>query len=149
MAELDLTTMVMVKDAVQNKVLVIDRVKSWEGISFPGGHLETGESLTGCAIREIKEETGLVILNPEPCGIIHWMHRQTHDRYLAFLFRTEVFSGAILADTDEGRVFWADIDELKCRPSTNGFDRYLPLFLDDRFQELYIEWDDSNPWGNG
>lgn len=27
--------------------------------SFPGGHLEPGESVVGCAVREVREETGL------------------------------------------------------------------------------------------
>lgn len=31
--------------------------------SFPGGHLEAGESLIGCAIRETLEETGCEITN--------------------------------------------------------------------------------------
>lgn len=32
---------------------------------FPGGHLETGETLNECLIREIKEETGINILDTE------------------------------------------------------------------------------------
>jgi 8-oxo-dGTP diphosphatase len=146
--KLDLTTMVMVRDAAARRVVVIDRVKSWTGLSFPGGHLEEGESLTACAAREVKEETGLCVEEPEPCGIIHWVHKVYLDRYLAFLFRTDDFSGELRAGTDEGRVFWMDIDELLARPSTNGFNMYLPLFLGDDFRELYIPWDDDDPWGN-
>lgn len=31
--------------------------------SFPGGHLETGESFKSCALREIKEECGVKVKN--------------------------------------------------------------------------------------
>ncbi len=45
------------------KVLLLKRKNvhgagSW---STPGGHLESGESLEKCAIREVKEETGVSI----------------------------------------------------------------------------------------
>lgn len=37
--------------------------------SIPGGHLELGESFEQAAIREIYEETGLVIKNPQVIAI--------------------------------------------------------------------------------
>jgi 8-oxo-dGTP diphosphatase len=96
----------------------------------------------------VEEETGLTVEAIEPCGLIHWVHRVTSDRYIAILFRTDDYIGTLKSGTDEGRVFWMDIDELSARPSTNGFDQYLPIFTEDGFRELYIPWDDDNPWGN-
>ena len=145
---LDLTTMVMVRDPATNRAVVIDRVKSWPGLSFPGGHLEADESLAQCAAREVREETGLRVANLEPCGIIHWLHRERGDRYLAFLFRTSDFSGELIAETAEGRISWMPVNELLERKSENGFNKYLPLFLDGEFREVFIPWDDANPYGN-
>lgn len=33
---------------------------SWQ---FPGGHIEYGEDIEACALREVREETGLVVQN--------------------------------------------------------------------------------------
>ena len=44
LSETELTNMVMVRDKASGKVLVQQRVKSWQGLSFPGGHVEEGES---------------------------------------------------------------------------------------------------------
>ncbi|MDD4494287.1 MAG: NUDIX domain-containing protein [Eubacteriales bacterium] len=52
----EFTTMVMIQDKHTGKVLVQNRVKSWKGLSFPGGHVENGESFYDCAVREVKEE---------------------------------------------------------------------------------------------
>lgn len=43
-------------------------IQYWDGhYSFPKGHLEPGESVASCALREIREETGVeVALEPEP-----------------------------------------------------------------------------------
>ncbi len=37
--------------------------------SFPGGHLEMGETPIECAKRELKEETGLMAVNLTFCGL--------------------------------------------------------------------------------
>lgn len=61
MPKVELTSMVMIQDKTTGKVLVQERVKSWKGLSFSGGHVNQGESIVDSAIREIKEETGLDI----------------------------------------------------------------------------------------
>ena len=67
-----LTNMCMIYDDDGN-VLVQDRRDSdWGGITFPGGHVEKGESFTDAVIREVYEETGLTIETPQICGIKQW-----------------------------------------------------------------------------
>lgn len=53
MPKVELTNMVMVQDKITGKVLVQERIKSWKGLSFPGGHVDEGESFVDSAIREI------------------------------------------------------------------------------------------------
>ena len=53
----ELTNLCMIKDG--DKYLLQNRVKKdWQGYTFPGGHIEPGESIVQSAIREVKEETG-------------------------------------------------------------------------------------------
>lgn len=58
MPKTEITNMVMVQHPETGMVLVQNRIKSWQGIAFPGGHAEPGESIYDSAVREIREETG-------------------------------------------------------------------------------------------
>ena len=61
----EFTNMCMICDG--SRVVVIDRKKrDWPGITFPGGHIESGESFTDAVIREVQEETGLHIYVDTP-----------------------------------------------------------------------------------
>ncbi len=142
MPNVELTAMCMIRDRESNKVLVQDRVKSWKGINFPGGHVEDGESIIAAAIREVKEETGLDVSNLKPCGIIHWYNEQTGERYLVFNFKTDTWSGELLTETEEGKVFWVEIDELAELNLAEGFGERLPMFLEDKYIEGFATWND-------
>jgi 8-oxo-dGTP diphosphatase len=144
MAKVELTNMCMIYDKTNNRVLVQDRIKSWKGISFPGGHIEAGESIVESTIREIKEETGLTISDLEPCGIIHWYNDETGDRYFVFNYKTEVFSGELLERTHEGNVFWVNKDDLLKLNLSEGLEERLPMFLEGRYSEGFGIWNEHS-----
>ena len=141
------TTMVMIQDKTNGKVLAQDRVKNWKGLSFPGGHTEDGESFYDCAVREVKEETGLDVYNLNSCGFIHWLNKKTFERFMVFLYKTTEYSGELIPECDEGRNFWITVDEMRNTPSENQMPKnYLPMFLEDKYSEAFGPWKDDEPW---
>lgn len=127
----ELTNMVMVENPETGKVLVQKRIKYWTGISFPGGHIEKGESFTESAIREVKEETGLDIINPKLCGMVHWCKKDSDERYIVVLYKTNQFSGELINETEEGKIFWIDKSDIGKYELSPNFNRYLELFFGD------------------
>ena len=53
--KIELTNMCMIYDNDGNVVVQEKLNKNWGGITFPGGHVETGESFVDSVIREVKE----------------------------------------------------------------------------------------------
>jgi len=144
MPKVELTNMVMILDKTANRVLVQERTKDPKGITFPGGHVEGGESFAESAIREVKEETGLDVKNLKSCGVIHWCNEETDERYLAFLYKTSDYSGKLIESTKEGRVFWANVDTLNNMELSNNFEECLPIFFVENYNEGFGLWNESH-----
>lgn len=137
-----LTNMCMIYD--EDRILVLDRLsKHWGGITFPGGHVEPGETFLDSVIREVKEETGLDIYEPKLCGVKDWLE-EDGSRYIALLYKTNKYEGD-LKSSHEGQVFWTDIHEIFSLNLSNDMDKLLEIFLDDNKSEFtYIE--DEGHW---
>ena len=120
------------------RVLVQDRVEpDWPGITFPGGHVESGESFCASVIREVFEETGLTIENPRLCGLKEW-ENQDGSRYIVLFYKTNQFSGQ-LKSSEEGKVFWSSIESLSSLKLSLDFQQHLDLFFNEDLSEAFYE----------
>lgn len=134
-----LTNMCMVTDGNGN-VLVQDRADpNWPGIVYPGGHVEYGESFRDSVIREVREETGIVISNPKLVGVKQFQ-TETGIRYIVFLYRADQWTGT-LQSSDEGEAMWIPRAELMSQRLANGFEGMLPVFEQEEISELFYDGD--------
>lgn len=136
MEKIILTVMCMIHNLENNKVVVIKRSGDWPGITFPGGHVEELEPITTAVIREIKEETGLDIEDPEILTIRDWCSKKDNIRNVGVLFKTSKFKGT-LTSSQEGIVWWEDFNNLTNLKLADGFELELPYFLKDIHKEMY------------
>ena len=129
----EFTNLCMVRDG--DRVLVIDRKKEdWPGITFPGGHVEVGESFTEAVIREVKEETGLRITSPQMCGMKNWV--EDGIRYVVLFYKTEKFEGDLIS-SEEGEVWWEDLKELPNLDLSLDMEDMLRIFLEEDLTEFF------------
>ena len=129
----EFTNLCMVRDG--DRVLVMDRKKEdWPGITFPGGHVEAGESFTEAVIREVKEETGLRIASPQMCGI----------RYVVLFYKTEKFEGDLIS-SEEGEVWWENLKELPNLDLSLDMEDMLRIFLEEGLSEFFY-YQDGEGW---
>ena len=138
MAEMEnaiFTNMCMVYDGAGNILVQNRRNTNWPGITFPGGHVEHGESFSGSVIREVKEETGLDIQRPVLCGVKQFQTKEDA-RYVVLFYKTDRFSG-MLRSSEEGDVFWIKRSELETYSLADDFEKMLEVFESSEISEFY------------
>ena len=129
----------------QGNILVQNRKNpNWSGITFPGGHVEAGESFAEAVIREVWEETGLTIENPVLCGVKQWTE-EDGARAVVLFYKTDRFSGE-LKSSEEGEVFWVRREEFESLPLAKDMAQTIRVFESDMFSECFYTQDESGKW---
>lgn len=98
----------------------------WIGV---GGKFEYGESPEECALREVKEETGLTMLKPLFRGLITFVSDEWGVEYM-HLFTCKEFSGELI-ECNEGDLVWLPKEELLKKKMWAG-DRLFLKALEER-----------------
>ncbi|MCD8082595.1 MAG: NUDIX domain-containing protein [Clostridiales bacterium] len=118
-------------------ILALDKTgSSYNGTTFPGGHVEAGETFSEAVVREMKEETGLTIRHPVLKGIYHWYRDGLHN--VGLLYRADIYEGE-LKSSEEGQVYWISREEYEKKELAAGMPRVLQIMDDDNLTECFEE----------
>ncbi|WP_312097301.1 NUDIX hydrolase [Niallia sp.] len=99
---------------IRNRDTQILMVKNHEGHwSFPGGKVETGESLEEAVIREVEEETGLIIKPGKIVAINEGKFLKRNNHAIFFTFEGEIVGGmeGIIIPEEILQLQWFHIEE--------------------------------------
>ncbi|MFA3782452.1 NUDIX domain-containing protein [Melioribacteraceae bacterium 4301-Me] len=130
-----------------NKTLMIYRNKKqndyhegkWNGL---GGKFEPGETPEECAVREVKEESGLLIKNPRMHGFITFpMFDGVKDWYV-FLFTATEFEGELI-DSNEGKLEWIPNEKLTELNLWEGDKIFIPWLFQEKFFSAKFNYRDK------
>lgn len=138
--QVELTVLCLIADG--DRILLQNRVKKdWRGYTLPGGHIEPGESIVDAVIREMKEETGLTIMDPELAGVKQFPIEG--GRYIVFLFKAEKYEGE-LKSSEEGDVNWIQTDQLSELKTVDDLELLLKVINTGNLTEFqYLANDDD------
>jgi 8-oxo-dGTP diphosphatase len=123
--------------------LMIHRVKKendlnkdkWIGV---GGKIEDGESPFDCVRREVREETGVTIINPKYRGIITFVSDLWGTEYM-HLFTATDYDGEINYDCNEGNLEWVKKEIIPTLPIWEGDKIFFNLMeTEERFFSLKL-----------
>ena len=119
-----------------NKILLLHRTKKeddihegkWIGV---GGKIEEGETPEECIIREVKEETGLIIKSPTLNGVMTFPKFKDNEDWYVFLFTANSFEGELI-ECNEGDLKWVEKSKVLDMPTWEGDLMFLSWLLEKR-----------------
>ena len=80
--------------------------------AFPGGFMEIDETIEQCAVRELREETGLIVNNLEQLGCFSAVDRDPRERVITITFWKLIDMQEVKGGDDATKAQWFKISEL-------------------------------------
>ncbi len=108
----------------------------WIGV---GGHFEDRESPAECLLREVKEETGLILTSYQLRGVVTFLSDEAEGEYM-FLYTADAFKGE-LTECGEGDLQFVKKAELHKLYFWTGDEIFLKLIRENHpFFDLKLEY---------
>ena len=129
-----------------NEYLLIHRNKKendlnegkWIGV---GGKFEKGETADECLLREVFEETGLILTKYHFHGIVKFISDTWEDEDM-YLYSATGFKGQLKGACEEGELKWVSADKVLMLPTWEG-DKYFirPLIEGEQSINMLVEYE--------
>ncbi len=119
------------------KTLMLHRVKKqgdmhqgkWNGL---GGKFDSGETPEECVEREVLEESGLTIANPQLHGFLTFPAFDGVEDWYVFVYTATEFTGDLIVSA-EGNLEWIDDGQILELPLWEGDQVFLEWMQRDQF----------------
>lgn len=110
----------------------------WIGV---GGHAEGNETPQECLIREVKEETGLLLTSYKFRELITFISDE-YEAEMMCLFTADGYTGELIT-CDEGELEWVKKSDVPQLPTWEGDAQFLKLLLEDekRFFAMKLRYE--------
>lgn len=109
----------------------------------PGGKMERNETILESVLREYKEETGLILLQPELRGVFTIIIQDGSvvvEEWMLFTFFADQYKGHLLETSREGKLAWHHKDTIAQLLKPHGDQLFLEHIMNETEMLIMKFW---------